>query len=319
MDAPRTEAPAARTGDPAELVSVVVTFLNAEPFLEEAIESVCAQSHPAWELLLVDDGSTDGSAEIAMRHAARDPGRVRCLAHPGHQNRGVSASRNLGIAAARGALVAFLDADDVWLPERLSRSVELFRAHPEADMVYGTSEYWRSWAVPEAVHPDRVQPHGFRADRLVRAPELLLRFLTHGATLPCPASMTVRRQAALECGFVEAFRGMHEDQAFLARFCLRRDVFVSEECWVRYRLHEGSLCAEAERRGEVEEAQRRYLAWLQRFLDEAGMRGTPVWEAARYLEKFGRIRGHGRLAKLRRLALRATTRARLAARQGGFA
>src|SRR5262245_33392805 len=107
------------------LVSVVTNFLNAAPYLRESIDSVIAQSHAGWELLLVDDGSDDGSTGIARRAAGRDPARCRFLEHPGHQNRGASAARNLGIAHARGEFVAFLDADDVWLPDRLARSVAL--------------------------------------------------------------------------------------------------------------------------------------------------------------------------------------------------
>src|SRR5512147_1824882 len=102
------------------LVSGVIIFWNAERFLQEAIESVLAQTYPSWELLLVDDGSTDGASEIARSYAARHPERIRYLEHPGHRNRGMSASRNLGLQQSRGALVAFLDSDDVWLPEKLA-------------------------------------------------------------------------------------------------------------------------------------------------------------------------------------------------------
>ena len=87
----------------APLVSIVTIFYNAPVgFFEEAIASVRAQTEPGWELLLVDDGSTDESAVVARRAAAADPERVRVLTHEGGVNRGMSASRNLGIAAARG-------------------------------------------------------------------------------------------------------------------------------------------------------------------------------------------------------------------------
>ncbi|HUG86498.1 MAG TPA: glycosyltransferase, partial [Euzebya sp.] len=97
----------------APLVSVVVPFYNDGQFLEDAIDSVRAQAFEEWELLLVDDGSTDGSTRVARRAAADHSGRIRYLDHPGHANRGAPASRNRGIAMARGSYVAFLDADDV--------------------------------------------------------------------------------------------------------------------------------------------------------------------------------------------------------------
>src|SRR5690606_28181582 len=99
-------------------VSVIIIFLDAERYLNEAIRSVFDQTVSNWELLLVDDGSSDASSTIARCHAAAMPERIRYLEHSGHENRGMSASRNLGIRTARGRYVAFLDADDVWLPDR---------------------------------------------------------------------------------------------------------------------------------------------------------------------------------------------------------
>jgi len=261
-------------------VSAVVIFLNEERFLGEAIASVRSQSLDGWELLLVDDGSTDASAALAREAAASEPERIRYLEHPGHANRGMSASRNLGLAATRGEFVAFLDADDVWLPERLERAVALLDAHPEAEMVYGRTQYWRSWSGRRDDN-DWVQPHGFCADRTVSPPELLCMFLAGEAALPCMGSLTVRREAALACGgFVEAFRGMYEDQAFLARFCLDRPVYVSEEYWDRYRQHPDSACATAARSDQAERARVAYHAWLADFLQSHGMEDTPLWAAA---------------------------------------
>src|SRR5689334_21837766 len=119
------------------LVSIIIPFLNAERFIEDAIESVRAQSYDAWELLLVDDGSTDSSTRLAQRYAQQHPQKVRYLQHDRHQNRGLSASRNLGISEARGEFIAFLDADDVWLPHKLARQRAILDSQPEAAMVYG--------------------------------------------------------------------------------------------------------------------------------------------------------------------------------------
>ena len=95
------------------LVTTIIIFLDAERYFEEAIASVFAQTYPHWELLLVDDGSTDGSTAIARHYAMQYQTRVRYLEHPGHQNRGMSATRNLGVKHARGRYIAFVDADDV--------------------------------------------------------------------------------------------------------------------------------------------------------------------------------------------------------------
>src|SRR5262249_33431769 len=113
-------------------VSVLTIFLDAERFLGEAIRSVFAQTFDGRALLLVDDRSRDASGDVGRTWAARDPARVRYLAHPGGANRGMSASRNLARRDARGELLAFLDADDVWRPEKLERHVEIADVWPQA-------------------------------------------------------------------------------------------------------------------------------------------------------------------------------------------
>src|SRR5262245_29579160 len=104
-------------------VSIITIFLNAEPYLDEAIRSVLSQSYDNWELLLVDDGSIDGGTGIAKRYARSFPRKIHYLDHDGHQNKGMSASRNLGVSYAMGEHIAFLDADDVWLPDKLEQQV----------------------------------------------------------------------------------------------------------------------------------------------------------------------------------------------------
>lgn len=121
---------AAREGAPP-LVSVIVPAYQAEAYLDEALESVFAQDYAEYEVILVDDGSTDRTAEIAAAHP------VRVLRQA---NRGPAAARNAGVAVARGELLAILDADDLWPPRRLSRQVAHLREHPRDGLVMGLTE-----------------------------------------------------------------------------------------------------------------------------------------------------------------------------------
>ena len=111
-------------------VSVVIPAYNAVATLEAAIASVRHQAYSPIEILLVDDGSTDASPEVIRRLAVAD---LRAFRQP---NRGVSAARNTGIREARGELIAFLDADDEWLPGKLARQVEFLSLRPEVGLVY---------------------------------------------------------------------------------------------------------------------------------------------------------------------------------------
>ena len=111
-------------------VSVVMPVYNGEQFLAEAIQSVLAQTYNHYELIIVDDGSTDGSSTLAKRF---EGGVVRYLSQ---SNGGVSKAMNSGISAARGEYVAFLNQDDIWLPEKLDVQVAYLESHIDVGAVY---------------------------------------------------------------------------------------------------------------------------------------------------------------------------------------
>jgi glycosyltransferase involved in cell wall biosynthesis len=267
------------TGKP--LVSVIIIFLNAAKFLEEAIDSVFAQTHDNWELLLVDDGSTDTSSAIARRYVTREPVKVRYLEHPGHQNSGMSASRNLGIRHARGAYIAFLDADDVWLPHKLKQQTAIMDSQPAAAMVYGATQYWRSWTGnAEDRHRDYTPGLGVQPNTLIEPPTLLTRFLRGEAAVPSPCDIMVRREIVEDVGgFDQAFRSLYEDQVFYAKVCLKAPVFVSDQCWDKYRQHEESACAVAGKAGLNASAHLRFLKWIEGYLSKHGVKDAELWEA----------------------------------------
>ncbi len=125
MQEPEPERAGADAPGAAPRVSVVIPFRNARGTLAATIASVQAQTVPDWEALLVDDQSEDGSTELVERLAASDP-RLRLLRPP--HRLGAPGARNLGIRSARGRFLAFLDADDLWLPHKLERQLPLLEA-----------------------------------------------------------------------------------------------------------------------------------------------------------------------------------------------
>jgi glycosyltransferase involved in cell wall biosynthesis len=261
------------------LVSVVIPFLNSEAFLADAIESVVRQTDERWELVLVDDGSEDRSGEIARGAAARD-GRITCIAHPGGANLGPAASRNAGIAAARGDVIAFLDADDVWVPGKLAEQIEALETEPKAAAVFGPTEYWRSWH-PDHPEPDYVPALGI-APGLVEPPRLLVLSLRSLARTPGPSNILVRREALEDIAGFDEMRelGMYEDQAFLAKLFLRFPVLVADRRWDRYRLHPGQRSI-ARPFAEKRQAALVYFDWLDGHLRESGFRDPELTRALR--------------------------------------
>ena len=276
------------------LVSVIVPVYRAEHFLREAIESVRAQTYDAWELLLVDDAGGDGSAAIASEYVAREPDRVTLLSHPGGENRGASASRNLAIRHARGAYVALLDADDVWLPTKLAEQVALLEDNPRVGMLYGNSLYWYGWTNEPADRArDRVPELGVAHDRVIDPPRLLEGCLRGTVAVPCPCSVILRRAAVDRSGgFNEQFTGANassEDLVFFAKVMLREPVLVANRIWDRYRRHPDSVYERAKADGLAVAARYHYLEWLRGFIEtndlaDDALRSAVEWAMARERE-----------------------------------
>jgi glycosyltransferase involved in cell wall biosynthesis len=262
------------------LVSVIMIFLNEECFIDEAIQSVMMQTYKNWELLLVDDGSVNESTAIARGYAQRLPGKVRYLEHENHQNRGMSAARNLGLAHAQGEFIAFLDADDVWLPQMLKTHVNTLVAQPEAAMVYGPTQWWYSWTGNAAAQPlDFIHDLGVPSNMLLRPPQLVARFIQREGISPCTCSVLLRHEVFEQVGgFEEGFRGLYEDQAFFSKVCLQSPVFVSQECLARYRQHPDSNCVVAQSKGEYPAARSAFLKWLLDYLSAQDKKKNEVWD-----------------------------------------
>lgn len=117
----------------SKLVSVVIPFFNMERCLSRAISSVISQTYENWEIILVDDGSTDGSGDIAGRYSREYPSKIRLFRQ---KNMGVNFSRNKAIAAAKGSFIAILDSDDRWKENFLSRTMNAFELCPDIEWVY---------------------------------------------------------------------------------------------------------------------------------------------------------------------------------------
>ena len=121
------------------LISVIIPVYNCESYLAEAIESVLAQTYQPIEIIVINDGSTDGTEQVAQQFGDS----IRYYAQ---SNRGLGATRNRGAELARGEYLAFLDADDLWVADKLERQMALFENDPQLDMAFG---YVKQFYTPE--------------------------------------------------------------------------------------------------------------------------------------------------------------------------
>jgi len=245
-------------------VSIITTFCNSQDFLAEAIASILAQTYTDFELILVDDGSSDTSGQIARAYCARYAG-IQCICHPGNQNRGISESRNLGLSVAREEFVAFLDSDDVWPYRKLEEQVAILNAMPDIGLVSGAVTYWSSWNGGRDL---LIQSGGIPDTKLAPPETLPLMYPVGRAASPTPSDILARKAVVDRIGnFEPAVPNVYEDQAFLVKIYLEAAIFCSSRCWTKYRLHPASITGSIRGRGE-------YLRHRSNFLHGC----DPIWK-----------------------------------------
>jgi glycosyltransferase involved in cell wall biosynthesis len=190
-------------------VSVIISTFNRGWILSEAVDSVLSQDYAPFELVVVDDGSTDDTAEILSAYA--DP-RLRVHFQP---NRGVSAARNCGIMHTSGELIAFLDSDDLWLPGKLSAQVQFFQQHPDA-LICQTEEIW----IRNKVRVNPKNRHQKPSGDIFR-PSLAL-------CLVSPSAVMIRRSLLDEVGLFDESLPACEDYDLWLRISCKHPVHLME-------------------------------------------------------------------------------------------
>lgn len=270
------------------LVSIIIPFFNREDFLGEAVESVLAQTYENWELLLVDDGSIDKSFEIAEEFTEKYPDKIYLFTHENNDNRGASASRNLGIKYAKGEFITFLDSDDIYFPDTLERELEAFAENDDADVVCGTLECWYSWS-NEASASEK----DFRIDlvleleKLYQPPDLLIHNLNASGRKPGINCVILKKEFVEKIGnmFEDDCRYVWEDQIFWSKVSLFAKIYVMDASLSKYRQHPASSCAVETAGGQDIPSMGIFLDWLENYLREQDVKDERVWKALRNFQR----------------------------------
>jgi glycosyltransferase involved in cell wall biosynthesis len=207
------------------LVSVVIPVYNGERFLKESLESVFAQTFQDYDIVCVDDGSTDGSVALLQQYGSR----VRVISQA---NAGQSAARNAGVRQATGAFVAFLDQDDLWYPAKLAQQVAVLNVEPDVVVVhcnYNRMDAKGRVVVTGAAIAERSSALASPLGRLI------------GEALVFPSAMMVRRDVFQRVGgFDSELRGF-EDFDLIARLKQQGRFVLLHESGMGYRLHAGGF------------------------------------------------------------------------------
>jgi len=215
-------------------VDVIIPAYNTAKYLPTAIESVEGQTFEDWRILLVDDGSTDNTAEVAAPFIERLGPKLKYIKQ---SNAGLPAARNTAIRNSSAEFLALLDADDVWLPWRLEESVKCFEKRPEVGLVYGMISCISSEGEPVEM-VDRRQENG--EGRI--APYIYMRKVQ----LPCP-TMTFRRQCVDEVGLFDETMRATEDRDMWFRIALEYEVGFVDRVIAQYRVSANSMTTDPNR------------------------------------------------------------------------
>lgn len=173
------------------LVSVIIPVYNTEKYLAESIESIFCQTYRPVELIVVDDGSTDGSAAVAQRYIPR-------LTYLSQEHSGSSAARNTGLQVAHGDFYSFLDADDIWTENKLMLQFAAFQSNTDLDAVFGQVEQFYSPELDEKFHERVHCPHDWKPGY-------------------CSSTMLVKRQAFWKVGIFDPDVAIGEDMDWYMR------------------------------------------------------------------------------------------------------
>jgi glycosyltransferase involved in cell wall biosynthesis len=217
-----------------ELVSVVIPTFNYGCFVSEAVDSVLAQTHSAIEVIVVDDGSTDDTAERLSPYGDR----IRYLRQ---DNQGLSGARNTGIRAARGDWIALLDADDVWHPRKLEVQMRYLAEHPEVALLGSGLVTDRSLCWSDVGELSRLEAS------LVILEEVVVR------TRFAPSSVVARKKDLESVGLFDASLRCVEDRDLWIRFVRHFRMAVLPIPLLWYRVHPASLSGKAARMEENEQ------------------------------------------------------------------
>lgn len=233
-------------------VSIIIPAYNAARYIGEAIASVQSQTFPDWELIVVDDGSSDGTAQIIGELAKRDK-RIRSFSQP---NAGQGAARNAGINVANAPLIAFLDADDVWLENKLERQIEVQR-ETQADLVYSDAWIFNGENVTD-------EQASFNIESGLHTGREMFRKLFDSNSIPM-LTVIARRATVLEAGAFNSHGRFSEDYDLWMRLAAAGASFYGiNEKLARYRRHHSSSAFKSEASDErISDNANMYIATLR--------------------------------------------------------
>lgn len=209
------------------MISVIIPTYNSDKYICEALDSVLQQTYTDYEIIVIDDGSTDSTRTIIDN-------RYNMVRYYYVKNNGVSAARNSGISMAQGELIAFLDADDMWLPEKLEKQASMFNKNDKLGLVFTENYFFNGQGISEFSANKRA--------RLMRGDIVKNIFLN---SYVVTSTVMVRKSVFDHVGLFEEDLQVAEDDNMWMRIGMKYDIALLDERLAQYRTTVGSLSSDS--------------------------------------------------------------------------
>ncbi len=269
-------------------VDVIIPAFNAARYLSFALESVGAQTFDDWHIVLVNDGSTDKTDEVIAPFLDRFGPKITYIKQ---DNRGLPASRNTAMRSSASKFIALLDADDIWMPCRLSESLAVFAAAPKVGLTYG---------LITLVDPEGRISRTWTGNRGHAEGQIASQIYMRKIELPCP-TITFRRRCVDEIGFFDETMRATEDRDLWLRIALQYEVAFIPEVLASYRMSPGSMSTDSRR---MLDAQLHFI-WKHYGSEGCGFRPRQISIARAYKQQAEALKGQNRIGAAFSSALKA--------------
>jgi glycosyltransferase involved in cell wall biosynthesis len=261
------------------LVSVIIPLYNGGKYIESTLMSVLSQTFNNYEILVVNDGSTDDGPKKVLTIIEKYPGHIQLISHSDGRNHGIAASRNLAIKRAQGMWIAFIDQDDLWLPEKLEKQMRAVNQFPEADIIYGKVSF-----IDDKGGQIRIRGmHTTYGKGVPENPQNIFKELIQEDFIP-NLTVLVRKRCIEKVGLLD--EGPHheyEDWLLLSKISFYYKFLFLPELLGAWRLHDNNYSEHIFKSGQFCSAEEHCTITLFSFLLKES--GYPLFQIKKYLHR----------------------------------
>lgn len=217
-------------------ISIITASYNYEDYIKESIESVLDQSYPNWELIIIDDGSSDNSLNVIKGYAEKDS-RIKVFTHEGNVNKGLAETVKLGISKTSGEYIAFLESDDIWTPDYLDKKAKIAKQYPKVALIFNDIEMFGDESTIK--EQENYFDMSKRFFKKIKSPQNIFNWLLCCNFIPTFSCAMVKKETLEKCTLDTPFSPWLDWNLWL-QLSYKNDFYYLPECLTKWRMHKKS-------------------------------------------------------------------------------